>query len=111
MGPFMALFGLALMLFALLGRAIGLPISLIVSGVLFIGGLVVMCVGTGVTLMAFYRRTSADVAFVRTGSGGSRVVLDGGIRVYPWLHRVLEINLRTMKLGVNPRGQNALITH
>src|SRR5579885_25725 len=30
--------------------------------------------------------------------------------VWPFFHNVLEINLRTMKLGVSPRGQNALIT-
>lgn len=77
---------------------------------LIITGLLTTIVGIGITLMSFYRRTSADVAFVRTGMGGSVVVLDGGIRVYPFLHKVLEINLRTMKLGVNPRGQNALIT-
>jgi uncharacterized membrane protein YqiK len=98
------------MAFGLLGHAFGLPFSVVSSAVIFVAGFVMTLVGTGVTMMTFYRRTSADVAFVRTGAGGSKVVLDGGIRVYPWLHRVLEINLRTMKLGVNPRGQNALIT-
>lgn len=75
-----------------------------------VGGLVVTIVGAVLTAMSFYRRTSADQAFVRTGLGKSRVVLDGGTMVIPGLHRVLEINLKTMKLGVNPRGQNALIT-
>jgi flotillin len=99
-----------MMLFGLLGRTFGIPLSMVTGAVIFVAGFVTTVVGTGVTMMTFYRRTSADVAFVRTGAGGSKVVLDGGIRVYPWLHRVLEINLRTMKLGVNPRGQNALIT-
>src|SRR5439155_5232817 len=57
-----------------------------------------------------YRKTSADQAFVRTGMGGSRVVMDGGALVLPVVHRVLDVNLQTMKLGVNPRGRNALIT-
>jgi uncharacterized membrane protein YqiK len=70
-----------------------------------------MLVGLFLTAMGFYRRTSADVAFVRTGAGGSRVVLDGGLNVWPLIHDVREINLKTMKLGVNPRGANALITH
>lgn len=60
---------------------------------------------------AWYRRTSADEAFVKTGAGGSRVVLDGGMIVWPLFHKVILINLKTMKLGVNPRGPNALITH
>jgi flotillin len=48
---------------------------------------------------------------VRTGLGGKKVVLDGGTMIMPYFHRVVEINLKTMKLGVNPRGPNALITH
>ncbi len=87
-----------------------MPGSAETRGLLCVGGIIVIGVGFVTTLMSFYRRTSADVAFVRTGAGGSTVVLDGGIRVFPFLHKVLEINLRTMKLGVNPRGQNALIT-
>ena len=95
---------------AMLIGSVAAPVEAVVKILLGGGGLAVMGVGVAVTLMSFYRRTSADVAFVRTGAGGSVVVLDGGIRVVPFLHKVLEINLRTMKLGVNPRGQNALIT-
>ena len=105
-GPIFVLLGLAMMLGSLFARALGFPAQMAMG----VGGLTFVFVGVGATLMMFYRRTSADQAFVRTGQGGSRVVLDGGIRVYPWRHRILEINLRTMKLGVNPRGQNALIT-
>jgi uncharacterized membrane protein YqiK len=76
-----------------------------------ISGLALALVGLVVAVwQAWYRRTSADQAFVRTGKGGSRVVLDGGTLVVPMFHRVIEINLKTMKLGVNPRGANALIT-
>jgi flotillin len=83
-----------------------------------IGQLVISCVGLllflfglGVTVVtSLYRKTSADQAFVMTGAGGSRVVLDGGAIVLPVMHRITEVNLRTMKLGVNPRGANALIT-
>ncbi|HZO88838.1 MAG TPA: SPFH domain-containing protein [Chthonomonadaceae bacterium] len=110
MGLFCVALGLAMVLVGLLGRMMGLPVSTPVGIILDIAGLGITGVGLGAAMMSFYRRTSADVAFVRTGAGGSKVVLDGGIRVYPWLHRVLEINLRTMKLGVSPRGQNALIT-
>jgi uncharacterized membrane protein YqiK len=73
-------------------------------------GIVLTVIGTVLTFMALYRRTSADMAFVRTGQGGKHVVLDGGIPVVPLLHKLIEINLKTMKLGVNPRGANALIT-
>lgn len=111
MGFIITVLGLAMTLTGMLGGMMGLPISRGTSGLLMITGLIVAAIGVSSTLMSFYRRTSADQAFVRTGAGGSKVVLDGGIRVVPFLHKVLEINLRTMKLGVNPRGQNALITH
>lgn len=61
-------------------------------------------------IMALYRKTSADQAFVRTGMGNAHVVMDGGAVVIPTFHRVLDVNLQTMKLAVNPKGRNALIT-
>src|SRR5438309_1208395 len=74
-------------------------------------GAIVFIVGAIVTtITSLYRKTSADQAFVRTGMGGSRVVMDAGAIVLPVVHRVLDVNLRTMKLAVNPRGRNALIT-
>lgn len=102
--------GLALIIFGLLGPALGAPIQTVAGLLIMICGLLVTLVGLGLTFMGFYRRTSADQAFVRTGQGGKHVVLDGGIPVYPLIHRIIEINLKTMKLGVNPRGANALIT-
>ncbi len=102
--------GLALIVFGLLGPALGAPIQTLAGLLIMICGLLVTLVGLGLTFMGFYRRTSADQAFVRTGQGGKHVVLDGGIPVYPLIHRIIEINLKTMKLGVNPRGANALIT-
>jgi uncharacterized membrane protein YqiK len=74
-------------------------------------GTIIFLFGAGVTIVtSLYRKTSADQAFVRTGMGGSRVVMDAGALVLPVVHRVLDVNLQTMKLGVNPRGRNALIT-
>ena len=74
-------------------------------------GVILFVFGMFLTLWtSLYKKTSADLAFVRTGSGGSKVVLDGGTIVVPMLHKITEVNLRTMKLGVNPRGANALIT-
>jgi uncharacterized membrane protein YqiK len=110
MGFVIVALGVAMMLVSVLGSLLGVKLpggTSVVIGV--IGGLTTLT-GVVITLMSFYRRTSADQAFVRTGLGGSHVVLDGGSTVLPFFHRVLEINLKTMKLGVNPRGQNALIT-
>ncbi len=108
MGFLVAFVGVAMILIAAVGKAFGLPIPVEIG--LGSAGVVVSVIGSLMTYMSFYKRTAADMAFVRTGRGGNKVVLDGGSMVIPIFHRMLEINLRTMKLGVNPRGQNALIT-
>jgi flotillin len=108
MGFFVAFIGIALILIGAIGHFFGLPIPAAISA--GAAGVIACCVGGVMTYMSFYRRTAADMAFVRTGRGGNKVVLDGGSMVIPIFHRMVEINLRTMKLGVNPRGQNALIT-
>lgn len=87
--------------------AVGVLAGWIMSAV----GAVVFLIGLfGSLYGSLYRKASADQAFVMTGSGGSRVVLDSGALVIPIFHKITEVNLRTMKLGVNPRGANALIT-
>lgn len=106
MGLLMMLIGVALIVgpwFA--------PMSPLAQGTLMLIGIVLAISGAIVAVItSLYRKTSADQAFVRTGMGGSRVILDGGTMVLPVVHRVVEVNLKTMKLGVNPRGRNALIT-
>ena len=110
MGPILIILGLVMMSGGIVGPLVGLHVSTGLAIVLFVAGLLVLALGMVFTFMGFYRRTSADQAFVRTGQGGKRVVLDSGTVVLPFFHRVIEINLKTMKLGVNPRGANALIT-
>lgn len=76
-------------------------------------GLILFLMGLGITVItSLWKKTSADEAFVVTGgAGGSKVVLDSGTLVIPLLHNVVPVNLKTMKLGGNPHGANALITH
>ena len=59
---------------------------------------------------AFYRRASAIRAFVRTGFGGRKVVLDGGAFVIPIFHEVVSINMNTLRLEVRRVRDAALIT-
>ncbi len=60
--------------------------------------------------MKLYRKTAANQALVRTGHGKARVVLDGGIVVFPVVHEVVPVSLETMKLEVERMGTDALIT-
>ena len=57
-----------------------------------------------------YERASRETSLVRTGLGGRKVVLDGGVIVLPYFHKVSRVNMQTMRLEVNRHGEQALIT-
>ena len=57
-----------------------------------------------------YVRSSKDRAFVRTGLGGQKVVLDGGAFVLPVLHEATPVNMNTVRLEVARGRDKALIT-
>src|SRR6476619_2989825 len=63
-----------------------------------------------VTTARFYRRCGADEALVRTGAGGNKVIIGGGLTVYPIFHQLLRVPLRSIKLSVERSGRNALVT-
>jgi flotillin len=63
-----------------------------------------------VFLNRFYRKSSRDVALVRTGFGGQRIVISGGCLALPFLHKVDEINMRTIRVEVRRTGDKSLIT-
>jgi len=65
---------------------------------------------TGLTLARLYRRSTREVSLVRTGSGGRRVIIDGGALVIPLLHELTRINMQTMRLEVRRQGEESLIT-
>ena len=71
---------------------------------------VVMLLTIFTVLSRFYRRCGADEALVRTGSGGNKVVIGGGVLVYPILHQLLRVSLRSVKLSVERSAKNALVT-
>lgn len=71
---------------------------------------IVLLSAIAVTFARFYRRCGADEALVRTGSGGNKVVIGGGVVVYPILHQLLRVSLRSIKLSVERSGRNALVT-
>ena len=57
-----------------------------------------------------YLRSSKERAFVRTGLGGEKVVVDGGALVLPIVHDVIPVNMNTLKLEVSRGRDKALIT-
>jgi flotillin len=73
-----------------------------------IGFLVI--IGIGLILTRLYTRSTRDMAYVRTGLGGQKVVLDGGSLVLPIFHSIAWVNLKTLRLEVRRGADEALIT-
>jgi len=58
----------------------------------------------------FYQRSSKDVAFVRTGMGGEKIVLTSGAMAIPIIHQVTPVNMNTLRLNVERSNDKGLIT-
>ncbi|MEM7176333.1 MAG: hypothetical protein AAF503_01400 [Pseudomonadota bacterium] len=57
-----------------------------------------------------YRRSTKEVAFVRTGFLGEKVVINGGAFVWPIIHDITPVNMNSMQLEVVRERDEALIT-
>lgn len=64
----------------------------------------------GVIFARLYKRASKETAFVRTGFGGEKVVMNGGALVLPVLHETISVNMNTLRLAVQRSNEQALIT-
>ena len=87
----------------------GPPDNLPIIILLAVGVLAFLLIGF-VVLMKLFRRSSKEEAYVRTGLGGQKVILDGGAVVLPILHDIVWVNMRTLRLEVDRRNEEALIT-
>lgn len=79
----------------------------------FMLGLVTVAIVVAVAfwlLHWLYLRSSKERAFVRTGLGGEKVVLNGGAFVLPIVHDVIPVNMNTLRLEVQRGRDKALIT-
>ncbi len=57
-----------------------------------------------------YRRSTKEIAFVRTGFGGEKVVISGGAFVIPVLHEITPVGMTVMRIEVMRRQNQAIIT-
>ena len=58
----------------------------------------------------FYKRSTKEMSFVRTGFGGERVFRDNGGFVFPVLHDVIEVNMKTLKIVISRGNEQSLRT-
>lgn len=73
--------------------------------------LLTILIAVGVYLLHWlYRHSSKDQSFVRTGSGGERVVMGGGALVIPIIHDITVVNMNAIPLEIRRVGEQSLIT-
>ncbi len=78
-------------------------------GMPIIVGLVAL-ITIGIIISKLYKRSTKELAFVRTGLGGEKVILNGGAIVLPVFHEVTKVNMQTLRLEVKRAQSQALIT-
>ncbi|GGB38238.1 flotillin family protein [Sphingomonas metalli] len=78
--------------------------------ILYAGVPLLALVIIGIVMARLYKRASKEIAFVRTGFGGEKVVMNGGALVLPVLHETMPVNMNTVRLAVERRNGDALIT-
>ncbi|WP_137130804.1 flotillin domain-containing protein [Rhizobium sp. FY34] len=72
--------------------------------------LVILAAALIVAAALFYQRASNEVSLVRTGIGGRKVVIDGGMLAIPYFHEIGRVNMQTIRIDVSRTGDSALIT-
>ncbi|MTI15803.1 flotillin family protein [Rhodobacteraceae bacterium RKSG542] len=83
--------------------------SMLDAGIL-IGILLIALLTIGIIFSRLYTRATKEVAFVRTGFGGQKVIMNGGAIVLPVLHETIPVNMNTLRLEVRRADDAALIT-
>lgn len=81
-----------------------LPIIIAIAGAIFLAIIVLAM------LAKLYIRSTKEMSFVRTGWGGQKVISDGGALVLPILQETTPVNMKTLRLLVERRNEEALIT-
>lgn len=61
-------------------------------------------------LNRYFVKASSDVALIRTGAGGRKIIVDGGALALPILHRIERVSMRSMRLRIDRSGPRALIS-
>ncbi len=108
--PLLMIVGLALIAYAVYGQIQGTLTpgtftftGLLGAGLFLLGGILWL-------IRHWLLRPSANLAYVITGLMGRRVAIDGSRLYIPFLHEKVPVSLETMKLEVERKGPDALIT-
>ncbi|MBO6936382.1 MAG: hypothetical protein JJ863_15530 [Deltaproteobacteria bacterium] len=109
--PLLFLFGVACLAGPFAAELAGHPLSGGAQLVAYITGSVVLVLASILGVFTrLYQKTKASEAFVRTGAGGRKVIMDGGAIIVPFVHELVRVSLETLKLRVIRQNEDALIT-
>ena len=73
---------------------------LLVAGMVLLGFIVI-----GLIFAKLYKRATKEMAFVRTGFGGEKIIKDGGAIVLPVLHETISVNMNTLRIEVEKNSE------
>jgi uncharacterized membrane protein YqiK len=82
----------------------------LISTLIYVGMVLVALIVFGLVITRLYKRATKEIAFIRTGLGGEKVVMNGGALVLPVLHETMPVNMNTVRLAVERNNVDALIT-
>ena len=104
-------FGLLLIAGPVTASALGHSLGILATTVLLVCGVALtILAGILATVTHLYHKTKANEALVRTGTGGMKVIKDGGVLVISFMHTLVRVPLGSRKLVVAKDGKNALLT-
>jgi uncharacterized membrane protein YqiK len=82
----------------------------LISVAIYAGIILFTLIVFGLVITRLYKRATKEIAFIRTGLGGEKVVMNGGALVLPVLHETMPVNMNTVRLAVERNNVDALIT-
>lgn len=74
------------------------------------GAIIGLLIFIGLIMARLYKRATRETSLVKTGSGGKKVIMDGGTIVVPFLHEIAKVNMKTLRLEVSRVNEQSLIT-
>lgn len=82
----------------------------LISIAIIAGVIVGLLIFIGLIMARLYKRATRETSLVKTGSGGRKVIMDGGTIVVPFLHEISKVNMKTLRLEVARVNEQSLIT-
>jgi uncharacterized membrane protein YqiK len=81
------------------------------TDILTTAGIIVgLLIFIGLIMARLYKRATRETSLIKTGSGGKKVIMDGGTIVVPFLHEIAKVNMKTLRLEVARVNEQSLIT-